>query len=157
MGIIKKLYHFIFAASDTRVSFYVRLLFLCKVNNLPRVGLIVSRRLQRKYGVFISYKTVFDSTLILRHPTSIVIGEGVKLGREVKIFQNVTIGRSDSSIDAYPSIGDNTTIYAGAVVLGGIKIGKNCVVGANAVVTRDVPDNSVAVGVPAKIIVPRSP
>ena len=52
----------------------------------------------------------------------------------------------------FPTIGDNVTIYAGACVIGGIKIGNNVVIGANAVVTKDIPDNSVVVGNPAKTI-----
>lgn len=51
-----------------------------------------------------------------------------------------------------PTIGNNVTIYAGAVVVGGVSVGDNVVIGANAVVVKDVPSNVVVVGVPAKII-----
>ena len=57
-----------------------------------------------------------------------------------------------SSPENYPKIGNNVTIYAGACVSGGITIGDNVVIGANAVVTKDVPDNAVVVGNPARII-----
>lgn len=149
---IKKIIDTCFSTSDTRVLHYIKLLYLCKKNNLPAFGIIVSRRLQRRYGVFISYQTEFDDTLILKHPTSIVIGEGVKLGKNVKIFQNVTIGRSDADVSAYPTVGNNTIIYCGAVLVGDIRIGSGCIIGANAVVTKDVPDGHLAVGIPAKII-----
>lgn len=51
-----------------------------------------------------------------------------------------------------PTIGNNVHIYAGAVVFGGIKIGNNVTIGANSVVDKPVPDNAVAVGIPAKIL-----
>jgi Serine acetyltransferase len=152
MPSIKKIIDVFFATSDTRVFYYIKLMHLCKKNNLPAFGIILSRRLQRRYGVFISYQTEFDDTLILKHPTSIIIGEGVKLGKNVQIFQNVTIGRSDANINAYPTVGDNTIIYCGAVLLGDIKIGSDCIIGANAVVTKDVPNGHLAVGIPARII-----
>lgn len=149
---VKKILAFLFSTVDTRVACYIYLAVLFKKYNLRLIGTILLRRLQRKYGVFLSYTTEFDSSLKLRHPVGIVIGEGVKLGKNVTIFQNVTLGRSDTFISAYPEIGDNTIIYAGAVLLGGIKIGRNCVIGANAVLTRDIPDGSVAAGVPARIL-----
>lgn len=51
-----------------------------------------------------------------------------------------------------PIIGHNVVIYPGAKILGNVKVGNNVVIGANAVVTKDIPDNSVAVGIPAKVI-----
>jgi serine O-acetyltransferase len=77
------------------------------------------------------------------------------IGENVKIFQNVTLGGARSGdwrSKSYPVIGDDTTIFAGAVVIGRITVGRNCIIGANAVVTRDVPDNATAVGIPARII-----
>ncbi len=149
---IKGIYHFVFATSDTRVDFYIKMMCLCKERNLPRLGVILSRRLQRKYGVFLSYQAHFDESLILRHPTSIVIGDGVRIGNNVRIFQGVTLGRADTFKESYPVIGDNSIIYSGAVILGGVNIGHNCIVGANSVVINDVPDNHVVAGVPARII-----
>ncbi|HET9676716.1 MAG TPA: hypothetical protein VFP21_04320 [Solirubrobacterales bacterium] len=76
------------------------------------------------------------------------------IGANVWINQQVTIG---SSVDkegnvGIPRIEDGATIYAGAKVLGNVRVGRNAVVGANAVVVKDVPDNALAVGVPARII-----
>ncbi|MBR0445885.1 MAG: hypothetical protein IIX23_01180 [Oscillospiraceae bacterium] len=51
-----------------------------------------------------------------------------------------------------PIIGDNVTVYAGAIIVGGIKIGKNATIGAGAVVTKDVPDNATVVGAPMRVI-----
>lgn len=149
---LKTLFDIVFATADRRVDYYIKCIFWCKTKRRKALGLILSRRLQREYGVFLPYAVDFDDSLILRHPIGIIIGDGVKIGRNVTIFQNVTLGRSDTYISAYPSIGDNTIIYSGAVLLGDIRIGNNCIIGANAVVTKNVPDCSIAVGVPARII-----
>lgn len=63
-------------------------------------------------------------------------------------LQNVTIGTSAG----IPQIGDNVILTTGCTIIGGVKIGDNVIIGANAVVTHDVPDNSIAVGIPAKVI-----
>ena len=91
------------------------------------------------------------------------ITNSVKIGKGVLINLNCTVGH-DANIENYveltPSvnisghcnIGALTTLGTGAVVIPGVTIGKNCVIGAGSVVTKDVPDNSVVVGVPGKII-----
>ncbi len=93
--------------------------------------------------------------LHLPHPVGIVVGRAV-IGDHVTIFQNVSLGIRHSSenplIDAYPTIGNNVKIFAGAVLLGDVKIGNNVLIGANAVVLTDIPDNSTAVGVPARVL-----
>lgn len=77
-----------------------------------------------------------------------------KIGKNCKILPNVMIGSkfANGIPDAEPPvIGDNVFIGTGAVVIGRIHIGNNVIIGANSVVTRDVPENSIAVGSPAKI------
>lgn len=73
------------------------------------------------------------------------------IGEKVIIGQGVTVGRQLDP-DGVPVIGNNVYISAGARILGGIKIGDNVIVGANAVVIRDVPPNCIVGGVPAKVI-----
>lgn len=122
---------------------------------LTYLGRFLESRLQRKHGVFVSHKAIFPKCLELKHPVGIVIGEGVRIGQRVRIYQHVTLGGArsgDAEANQYPHIDDDTTIFAGAVVIGRVRVGKNCVIGANAVVTKDVPDNSTAVGVPARIL-----
>ena len=83
-----------------------------------------------------------------------VVHFDAKIGKNCKILPNVMIGSkfANGIPDAEPPvIGDNVFIGTGAVVIGRIHIGNNVIIGANSVVTRDVPENSIAVGSPAKI------
>lgn len=76
-----------------------------------------------------------------------------KMGKNCTVMQGVTVGKGKTTCNgSRPVIGDNVTICANAVVVGGITIGSNVIIGAGAVVISDLPDNSVAVGVPAKIV-----
>jgi serine O-acetyltransferase len=81
----------------------------------------------------------------------IVIHRHAVLEDNVIVAPNVTIAGTNKKKGA-PSIGENSLIATGARILGPIRIGKNCVIGANAVVISDIPDNSLVVGVPGKII-----
>lgn len=84
------------------------------------------------------------------HPVGIVIGDGVHIGRNVYIYQNVTIGLLEKAakgeVPKYPTLGDEVVVYAGAVIVGGISIGHRSIIGANAVISRDVPSDSIAYG-----------
>ena len=77
------------------------------------------------------------------------------IGKNFRLFQQVTIGWGggmDTDGNHVPTIGDDVTIHPGAKIFGGIRIGNDVEIGANAVVIRDVPDHSIVAGVPAKII-----
>ncbi|QIK52864.1 serine acetyltransferase [Dysgonomonas sp. HDW5B] len=89
---------------------------------------------------------------VLPHPVGIVIGEGVSLGDDCRIFQNVTIGVKSTKENIYPTIGDNVIISANAVIIGNIHIGNNVTIGAGSIVLSDVPNNAVVAGNPARII-----
>lgn len=95
------------------------------------------------------------NTTFHHHGVGCVVHENTVIGDNCHIFQNVTLGSrwSNGKLDGgAPIIGNNVLIGAGAVIIGEIVIGDNSHVGANAVVLSDVPENSIVVGVPARII-----
>ena len=97
-----------------------------------------------------------EQGLFLPHTQNIVIGQGVVIKERVTIYNGVSLGASamgnDKMQPRYPQIGEGVIVYTGAKILGAITIGHNSIVGANSVVLRDVPDNFLAVGVPAKLV-----
>lgn len=91
----------------------------------------------------------FGPGFVLIHSNGVVINTGVQAGRNVFIEHQVTIGAEKQKA---PVLGDNVFIGAGAKILGAVRIGNDVKIGANAVVTKDVPDGATAVGIPAKVI-----
>jgi len=101
-------------------------------------------------GCTISCEAEIGEGVWFPHPTGIVIGKGSILGRNVTVYQSVTLGRKDRTVSDYPRIGDDVTIYPGSVVIGAIVVGKGTTIGANSVVLADTEENSVYAGVPAR-------
>ena len=113
---------------------------------LPIAYWLESRAI-RGSGAEISPKADIGPGLTLMHSVGIVIGHEVRLGARALIYQGVTLG--DGSAPGQPTIGDDVLIGAGAAVLGGVTVGNRVIIGAHAVVTRDVPDDMVVIGAPA--------
>ena len=91
--------------------------------------------------------------VFIDHGIGVVIGETTEIEDDVLIYQQVTLGGvSLKKGKRHPTIKSGTVIGAGAKVLGNITLGKNVRIGANSVVIKDIPDNSTAVGIPAKVI-----
>lgn len=88
--------------------------------------------------------------LLLPHPNGVVVHPLATIGPNCLIFQQVTIGAGGRP--GFPTIGGHVDIGAGAKVLGGVVIGDHARIGANAVVTADVPAHATAVGIPARVI-----
>ncbi len=87
------------------------------------------------------------------HGGGVVIGETARIGNNVTVYQGVTIGGTSlEKGKRHPTIGDDVIIGAGAKILGPIKIGNRVKIGANAVVTKDIPSDSVVVGVPGRVV-----
>jgi serine O-acetyltransferase len=90
--------------------------------------------------------------LLMPHPNGIVIHPGVVVGPNCLVLQQVTLGVRDGGL---PVLGGHVDVGAGAKLLGAIRVGDHACIGANAVVLHDVPDGATAVGVPARLVVPR--
>ncbi len=117
----------------------------------------IARYIQRiymvRFGFEVSPETIIGPGLYIGHIGGITISRFAKIGRNCNISQGVTIGATQRGDKAgAPTIGDNVYIGPGARVIGAIVIGNNVAIGANAVVSKDLPDFSVAVGLPARSI-----
>lgn len=142
-------------------SFHIVLLFrfgnFCD-RKIPILGKIlrftVEYLIRILFGSDISCKAKIGKGFRIMHGHDIVIGANVIIGDYCKIFNGVTLGNKNTETpDSQQPILENYVIIStGAKILGGIKIGSNSTVGANSVVLKDVPANSIAVGVPAKIL-----
>lgn len=117
-----------------------------KKNNIYMAN-YYSYKLYRKFNCIISPKAQIGKGLTIPHPSGIVIGEEAVLGKNVVIYQNVTIGRKNRDIPEYPIIGNNVVIYANSTIVGDVKIGNDAVIGCNSVVLRDVKDGEVVCGI----------
>ncbi|GFG69901.1 serine O-acetyltransferase EpsC [Mycolicibacter senuensis] len=107
-------------------------------------------------GVEIHPGATIGRRFFIDHGMGVVIGETTEIGDDVMLYHGVTLGgRSMKRGKRHPTVGDRVTIGAGAKVLGPIRVGDDSAVGANAVITRDVPANSIATGIPA-VVRPRA-
>jgi serine O-acetyltransferase len=112
------------------------------------------------HGCDINPTARFGSGLSLPHPVGVVVGGEVHAGANCRLFQNVTLGsgsRKGPDGRSQPTMGDNVTVFAGAVVAGPLLVGDNAWIGANAVVMTNVPENAIVAGIPAKTVRLRSP
>jgi serine O-acetyltransferase len=107
-------------------------------------------RLHRLICVFLGSDVfcIIPEGILFPHPYGIVIHSETKLGKGCVVMQQVTMGTKSilNSIGA-PTLGDNCSVGAGAKILGAVKIGNHVTIGANAVVTKNIPDGAVVVGV----------
>ncbi|MDX1918728.1 MAG: serine O-acetyltransferase [Candidatus Caenarcaniphilales bacterium] len=120
---------------------------------VPLFPLILTRIMIILYGIELDPKAEIAGGCEIIHGIGLVVGWGAKIGPGCKLFHGVTLGIVDFDWDGdFPLLEEGVIVGAGAKLLGRIRIGKGAKIGANAVVLKDVPAGSVAVGVPAKII-----
>ena len=122
-------------------------------HNLKFLARWVSQRAVRKTGIEIHPGATIGRRLVIDHGVGIVIGETTEIGDDVLIYQGVTLGGTGKDVGKrHPTIGNNVMISAGAKVLGPFKIGDNSKIASNAVVLEEIPPDSTAVGIPARVV-----
>jgi len=126
--------------NDTRNPMAARMLFFLLRHRVP----ILARLWGIVLGCDIGCK--LPRNLIMPHPYGVIIHHQARLGEGIVIMQQVTIGARNVD-DKAPVLEDGVFIGAGAKVLGGIHVGRHCTIGANAVVTRDIPPTSTVIGI----------
>jgi len=135
-----------------RVCSYTKRNFILKYSLFPFTRLIL-RHYTYKFGISISHKVKIGSGLLFGHFGGIVVNPKCVIGNNCNICQGVTLGQVNRGKNkGVPVIGDNVYIGPGAKVIGAIKVGNNVAIGTNCVVTKDIEDNAVVVGVPGKTI-----
>ena len=149
-------FHYFFS-HGYRYSWWMRLCAYLKHHKLLHLffplAWFINRHQQNRFGIRISYKTRVGPELFIGHEGGIVVSELTVIGRNCNLSHQVTIGISRRGERAgVPTIGDNVYIGPGAKLFGAISVGHNAAVGANCVVTRDVPEFGVVVGIPGRVI-----
>ena len=142
----------------------VKAVFLYKIANFFSVAkfYLVARMISQFArfitGIEIHPAAKIGKNLFIDHGMGVVIGETSDIGDNVTIYHNATLGGISPSINSneqrhvkrHPTLKDNVVVGSGAQVLGPIEVGKNAKLGSNAVVTKDVPENAVMIGIPAR-------
>ena len=117
------------------------------------VARAISQRAARKTGIEIHPGATIGRRFFIDHGTGVVIGETAEIGDDVTIYQGVTLGGTGKDTGKrHPTIGNGVMIGSGAKVLGPFKVGDNSNIASGAVVLDEIPPNSTAVGVPARVI-----
>ena len=122
------------------------------------VARVISQLSRFLTGIEIHPKAQIGKNLFIDHGMGVVIGETSEIGDNVTIYHMVTLGGISPSINSdsqrqikrHPTLMDNVVVGSGAQILGPVVIGENAKIGANAVVTKDVPNNAVMIGIPAR-------
>jgi serine O-acetyltransferase len=114
---------------------------------------LISQLARRMTGVEIHPGATIGKGFFIDHGMGVVIGETTEIGDNCSIYQGVTLGGTGKDIGKrHPTLGNNVMVGAGAKVLGPFRVGDNSKIAAGAVVLREVPENSTAAGVPAKVV-----
>lgn len=104
-------------------------------------------------GIEIHPGATIGKGLFIDHGAGVVIGETAEIGDNCTIYQGVTLGGTGKDVGKrHPTLGDNVMVGAGAKVLGPFKVGSNSKIAANAVVLEEIPEDSTAVGIPARVV-----
>ena len=141
-----------------KAVFFHKIANFFSVAKFDLIARIISQFSRFLTGIEIHPKAKIGNNLFIDHGMGIVIGETSDIGDNVTIYHMATLGGISPSINSddqrntkrHPTLMDNVVVGSGAQILGPVTIGKNAKIGANAVVTKDVPQNAIMVGIPAK-------
>ena len=141
-----------------KAVFFHRIANFFSIAKFDLIARMISQFSRFLTGIEIHPKAKIGENLFIDHGMGVVIGETSEIGKNVTIYHMVTLGGVSPSIESnqqrnvkrHPTLMDNVVVGSGAQILGPVVVGKNAKVGANAVVTKDVPENAVMVGIPAK-------
>ena len=141
-----------------KAIFFHRIANFFAIAKFDLIARVISQLARFLTGIEIHPKAKIGKNLFIDHGMGVVIGETSEIGNNVTIYHNVTLGGISPSINSddqrnmkrHPTLEDNVVVGSGAQILGPVTVGKNAKIGANAVVTKDVPENAVMVGIPAK-------
>jgi serine O-acetyltransferase len=118
--------------------------------HVPLVNTVLRRLQTIFFGIEIGKDVTLGAGVYFVHPFGVVIGGDATVGDRVRFYGSNTVGTAKDN--GYPIIEHDVTIGAGARILGPVRVGARARIGANAVVVHDVPPDSVAVGIPARVI-----
>ena len=130
-----------------------RLAHWCYLHDLKFLARAISQRSRRRTGIEIHPGATIGRRLVIDHGMGIVIGETAEIGDDCLIYHGVTLGGTGKDVGKrHPTIGNNVLIGTGAKVLGPIRVGDNSRIAANSVVLKEIPEDSTAVGIPARVV-----
>lgn len=122
-------------------------------HNMKFIARYISQRARRKTGIEIHPGATIGKNLFIDHGMGVVIGETTVIGDNCTLYQGVTLGGTGKDQGKrHPTLGDNVLVGAGAKVLGPFTVGDNSRIASNSVVLSEIPPDSTAVGVPAKVV-----
>ena len=141
-----------------KAVFFHRIANFFSIAKFHLVARIISQFSRFLTGIEIHPNAKIGKNLFIDHGMGVVIGETSEIGDNVTIYHMATLGGIAPSINSddqrnvkrHPTLKENVVVGSGAQILGPVVVGKNAKIGANAVVTKDVPENAVMVGIPAK-------
>ena len=141
-----------------KAVFFHRIANFFSTAKFDLIARIISQFSRFLTGIEIHPKAKIGKNLFIDHGMGVVIGETSEIGDNVTVYHMVTLGgiapsiksNDQRNIKRHPTIEDNAVIGSGAQVLGPVTVGRFAKIGANAVITKDVPEKAVMVGIPAK-------
>lgn len=150
----RSIFQIIILYPGVQAVFWYRIAHFIYTHHFKFIGELIMFIVRCTLNIEIHPAAIIGKRLFIDHGTGVVIGATSIIGNDVTLYHGVTlggVGRGGITGKRHPTVEDNVTIGSGAKILGNITLGNNCIIGANAVVLKDVPAATTAVGVPSVI------